>query len=79
MIHLKGFATVAALALKEAALATVGRIGFKFVFERLLTRLVAVAVAKLIALDSNLFTAEDGQAIIERMKGKRLKVADGEA
>lgn len=76
-LNVTGLLPVLLKATTEAAAATFGKIGFRFVMERLFSRLIIVSVTKLVAMDTNFMTPEDGEAILNKLKGKSLPVFEG--
>lgn len=62
--------------LKEAFLSLVGKIAFRVLAERFMTRLVIYSLQKLKDYSTNDVVDKTVQDIIDQLKGKRLKVVD---
>ena len=62
----------------EMSIAILGKVAWKAVFERFYTRLVLYALNKLKEMNTNDVIDDTIQDIINSLKGKRLKVIDGE-
>jgi len=62
--------------LKESLMAMVGKLAFKAISERFMTRLVIYGLLKLKDMSTNDVVDNTVQDIVDQLKGKKLTVAD---
>jgi hypothetical protein len=62
--------------LKEVFLSLVGKLAFKVLAERFMTRLVIYGLEKIRSYTTNEVIEETVQDVLSQLKGKRLKVID---
>ena len=63
--------------LKETFMALIGKIAFKAIVERALTRTVITGLEKLANMSTNSLAKDTVNDIVDSLKGKKLKVVDG--
>ena len=69
--------TIAYSLLRETFLSLVGKLAFRVLAERFMTRLVVYGLEKLRGYTTNEVVEETVTDIISQLKGKKLKVIDG--
>jgi len=62
--------------LKEVFLSLVGKLAFKVLAERFMTRLVIYGLEKIRSYTTNEVVEETVQDVLSQLKGKKLKVID---
>jgi hypothetical protein len=64
--------------LKETILSIIGKVGWKVIGERFMTRLVIYGLNKLESYSTNTVVKQTVADIVNQLKGKKLKVVDDE-
>ena len=62
--------------LKETFMALAGKIAFKAILERAITRVVIKGLEKLASMSTNTVAKDTVQDIVDSLRGKKLKVID---
>ena len=63
--------------LRETLMALIGKVAFKAILERAITRVVIKGLEKLADMSTNTLAHDTVVDIIDSLKGKKLKVVDG--